>query len=356
MDKVLYVIGAGFSAPLGVPTMRNFLFRSKDLYFSNPEKYQHFQKVFETITNLSKIKNYYDADLFNIEEILSIIEMNQFLDGGPLHADFINYIKDVIRSYTPQSEIEDFPGNWEDFLFGKDKTLSLYGYFVATLMGMKFSRKNSDRFTTLRQYDFFAEKETELQTKYSVLSLNYDLVLENVAESINKQYIAKFDLQFNKTSYDPEWDTVHLAKLHGCLDSEEIVPPTWAKGTHKSIVPIWRNAFEALESANHIRFVGYSLPLADSYIKYLLKASVIDSPHLKSIDVICLDGDESVRSRYNDFFKFSGFRFANASVVDYLTALKRSIDSRSRNQKGVVSTIFLEEVHEDFFKNCNYNK
>ena len=33
MEKITYVLGAGFSAPLGIPVMRDFLTKSKDLYF-----------------------------------------------------------------------------------------------------------------------------------------------------------------------------------------------------------------------------------------------------------------------------------------------------------------------------------
>lgn len=352
MDKVVYIVGAGFSAPLGVPTMGNFLFKSKDLYFSDVEKYKHFEQVFNVINRLSVTKNYYDSDLFNIEEILSVIEMNQFLDGSRLDVDFIDYIKDVIRHYTPEypSIGGNLPGNWEEWLFGKSQTLSLYGYFVSSLMGLKFERRKSNKIVTMRAFDFTANKEVQPETRYSVLSLNYDMVLENVAEAINDQYISESEIKFNKDSYDSTWDSTHLSKLHGCLSNAEIVPPTWAKGTHESIVPIWKNAFSILRQANHIRFVGYSLPVADSYIKYLLKASVIETPHLKSIDVICLDGDGAAKSRYDDFFEFSNYRFKNGSVIDYLNELKEQVNMIENRKQNCVSTAYLEAAHEEFFK------
>jgi hypothetical protein len=354
MDKVAYIIGAGFSAPLGIPTMGNFLFKSKDLYFSDVEKYKHFEQVFDAINKLSITKNYYDSDLFNIEEILSVIEMNQFLDGSKLDVDFIDYIKDVIRHYTPLYENigDTLPGNWEDWLFGKSQTLSLYGYFVSSLMGLRYERKESNKIVTGRTYDFTATNEDLEKTKYSVISLNYDLVLENVAEAISNQYLSKESIQFKKDGHDSTWSSTHLAKLHGCLNSSEIVPPTWAKGTHESIIPIWKNAFRLLGEANHIRFVGYSLPVADSYIKYLLKASVIDAPHLKSIDVICLDSDGSTKSRYDNFFEFNNYRFVNGSVIDYFKSLKGYIDSGNNRRQGFVDTAYLERAHESFISNA----
>lgn len=42
-DKVVYLFGAGFSAPLGLPVMSNFLMKSKDLYVSDPERYRTFK-------------------------------------------------------------------------------------------------------------------------------------------------------------------------------------------------------------------------------------------------------------------------------------------------------------------------
>ncbi|MDF1644513.1 MAG: hypothetical protein P1U80_10050 [Pseudomonadales bacterium] len=354
MEKVVYIIGAGFSAPLGIPVMGNFLFKSKDLYFDNPDKYAHFNQVFETINKLSVTKNYYDCDLFNIEEILSIIEMNEFLEGKKLKVDFINYIKNVVSAYTPASQDIDknLPSNWEDFLFGRNQDIALYGYFVASLMGLIFEKRKSNQIVTMRSHDFMAGISPQQQARYAVLSLNYDMILENMASAINEQYINDCRIEFNKLSYDSSWSSTHLAKLHGCLSNDEIVPPTWAKGTHDSIVPVWKNAFQLLNDANHIRFIGYSLPVADSYIKYLLKAAVIDAPHLKSLDVICMDNDGATKSRYDNFFEFNNYRFKNGSVTNYLQVLKDQVHSRKNIKKDYVSTSHLETAHETFMNNA----
>ena len=73
MEKITYVLGAGFSAPLGIPVMRDFLTKSKDLYFFDTARYMHFQQVFDLIRDLSVAKDYFDTDLFNIEKVLSIL-------------------------------------------------------------------------------------------------------------------------------------------------------------------------------------------------------------------------------------------------------------------------------------------
>jgi hypothetical protein len=351
MDKVVYVLGAGFSAPLGIPVMGNFLFKSKDLYFSNEAKFPHFSEVFDTIKDLSVAKNYYQSDLFNIEEILSILEMKEFIEVNKLKDEFIQYIRDVITNYTPEFPSMNAPraSNWENFLFGSKNKYSPYGYFISAILGLIYKRENSDSFNTSRTYDFTANISPHSPTKYSILSLNYDLVPETVNKFISSSYVSKCDLSFEKKEYDPKWNKCHLVKLHGCVDDGSIVPPTWAKGTHEGIIPIWKNAYKILQDANHIRFIGYSLPTSDSYLKYLLKAAVIDAPHLKSIDVITLDNNEEAKNRYDEFFEFTNYKFKDASVTDYFQELEEIINRRiPRGTDKTIRCDVLEEAHNNF--------
>jgi hypothetical protein len=121
MDKVVYLLGAGFSAPLGLPVVSNFRIKSYELFARDPEKFSHFQEVFDRINDLSRIKNFYDANLYNIEEILSLLEMEQHLEGKRLAESFIKYIVDVVSHYTPAIEPHQpgqLPGNWQHWLFG----------------------------------------------------------------------------------------------------------------------------------------------------------------------------------------------------------------------------------------------
>jgi NAD-dependent SIR2 family protein deacetylase len=52
-DKVVYLLGAGFSAPLGLPVMSNFRMKSEEMFASDPKAYPHFENVFKTIKELS---------------------------------------------------------------------------------------------------------------------------------------------------------------------------------------------------------------------------------------------------------------------------------------------------------------
>jgi hypothetical protein len=85
------------------------------------------------------------------------------------------------------------------------------------------------------------------------------MVPKHFASFINEHYEADktvgFDDQLSKAAGNRG---PVLAKLHGSADSGVIVPPTWAKGTHRRIAPTWKKAFEVLENSNQIRFIGYS--------------------------------------------------------------------------------------------------
>ena len=96
--------------------------------------------------------------------------------------------------------------------------------------------------------------------------------------------------------------------------------------------------------------IGYSLPVADSYIKYLLRAAVVENPHLKSFDVLCLDPDQSVHRRYSDFVVFPNFRFMHASVEEYLQKLHDKMTSGRPNWPDQIGLNRLEEAHNEFFR------
>lgn len=334
--RVVYMLGAGFSAPLGLPVMSTFLSKSKDLYFSDPEAYSHFATVFQAIDKMSVAKNFFEADLFNIEEILSILEMESFTAGARFSDAFQKYICDTISDLTPPIEpYGPLPGNWRDFVYGRDGRWRQYGTFVGALCGFKFSRRNDDVVV--------AVQEPPEEVEYSVITLNYDRVLETVPEFLAEIYGLPKDAGFRRAPSKPADNRPLLAKLHGSVELGAVVPPTWSKGSHGDVVADWAAALEALRQANHIRVIGYSLPTSDAYVRYLLKAAAVGSQHLKTFDVINLDTYEDVQARYDAFINFNFYRFASSSTERYLEKLDghRSKNPRARE---------LEYAHEGFMR------
>lgn len=367
MDRVVYFLGAGFSAPLGLPLMSNFMRKAKELYDSNPSEHEHFEEVFQTIDQLSVSKNYYRTDLFNIEEILSILEMRELLRGEAkvkkVKRQFIKYISDVIEHYTPSIrgyEENTLPSNWEGVLFGnirsdtpyKLRSQAWYGYFVAHLLGLQFHRPAMNKTPVELEYSRIPEPNV----LYWVVTVNYDLILETYAnyikETFSKQGLgSEPDAKFLTAANIGEgiMSNPFLAKLHGSVDTQTLVPPTWNKAIGEDVIPQWRFAAQLLANANHVRIVGYSLPTTDIYMKYLLRSAVVDTLRLKSIDVLCLDQDGSVRERYDEFIDFGRYRFVSGSILDYLETLT----ARQVNYGDVYASTLamdkLENAHEEFF-------
>lgn len=250
-----------------------------------------------------------------------------------------------MRSYSDLYEIMEIraSGKHQALTTWVDRSLTLRLKVTDSAPNVA-SEKNSSR-------KFGSVVSSDIDARYSILSLNYDLVLERISRYISELYPSADELKFEKDAYDRTWESCRLTKLHGCASESKIVPPTWAKGTHPEIVPVWSNALSILEDANNIRFIGYSLPVADSYIKYLLKASIANSKHLKSIDVVCLDWDGTVRSRFEDFVDFKGLRFKNAGVLDYFDGIRDATRNKVvTNHSNPIEFNFdkLEASHESF--------
>lgn len=351
MEKIVYLLGAGFSAPLGLPLVNDFLIKAKDMHALHVEKYGHFAKVFQNISEMHVAKSYFHTDLFNIEEILSILEMREQIARSDTRL-FITFLKDVIEFYTPDiPRLSIESANWWTSVFDGTSRWTPYFTFVANLLGLNirvFERQDHG----LTSYRFDARPITNPRARYNIISLNYDRVLEEMSNVIvelanGKKLTNGLCVKFPINSDNGA--VVGLAKLHGSVDSGDIIAPTWNKGLTEQLVCVWDAALRMLSDANQIRIIGYSLPISDAYIKYLLKSAVINAPHLKRIDVLCLDGDGKVKSRYDEFIEFSYYRFMNSSTEEYLGSLQDMTNCSGNVSERKIAYSQLEHVHKNFF-------
>jgi hypothetical protein len=342
MEKIVYILGAGFSAPLGLPVMSNFLEKARDQYFAHPDTYDYFKEIEDEMNQIHKAANYYQTNVFNIEDILSILEFRAHLDdsgNGEQRLDsFKRYLSKVIEFYTPTNELHENP----DSLFPGGKW-NKYIHFVAAIMNCHFHNLRSPEIifgygNTSHIFNDFESKDH----CYSVITFNYDLVLESVQEHFKNFQSTR---QFHRSIIiDNPRNQIRYAKLHGSINNE-IIPPTWNKGLNSKILSDWKVAYKALSEANQIRILGYSLPITDTYFRYMLRATTIDAPHLRWIDVICKDDHGSVKKSYDDFIKYPKYRFVSAAIEEYLTQNKLYDDNKGHN------FFELEQAHETFFRN-----
>ena len=355
MESVVYILGAGFSAPLGLPVMANFLEKAKDLYFKDPTKFSYFNEVFREINHLYKIAGFFKSDLFNIEEILSILEMKSSLAGKFDEGLFTKFISDVISAYTPEikppPDLITTPQNWPISVYRSQDGWSDYLRFTYGLFNLKVTPER-DRYDRPSAFHFDSNLS---HSRYSVITLNYDLVLEKAIERLlqcTRIYGNSQKPHFQREqSGDLILDklAVPLAKLHGSTDSNDITPPTWNKSLDEKVKASWQLAYKVLSNANHIRILGYSLPTTDAYVRYLLKSAILENHHLKSLDVICKGA--SVKSNFDEFIQFHKYRYFNVDIKQYLDPYSVTrFGGDPVSNDGSLGFYFLEELHALFAK------
>lgn len=321
-EKIVYILGAGFSAPMGIPVVSNFLIRSKDLFFTDPDRYGNFQRVFDTIAEMGRAKSYFSVNLFDIEEVLSILEMQDYGEKAGNRRIFKRYLRDVISACTPDTAPppSSLPrGQWSQHLFAS-QMWRRYCYFVASLFNLRvtasYRHPGPVRIT--------ADVDPAPSASYAIITLNYDMIMERCLELVRGQFSRppSIEFGFEVTSDATQFSrrgVVPLAKLHGSSADVTIVPPTWNKNAASpSVRTAWRVAYQVLSEATQIRILGYSLPATDSYIRYLLEATAMKAPHLKAFDIACLDPTGEVQERYRRLVTFFRARFGQIDIASYL--------------------------------------
>jgi hypothetical protein len=355
LEKIVYILGAGFSAPLGLPVMSNFIEKSKDMYFTSDNQFQHFDAIYKLIREVAYLKNFINSDLHNIEEILSILEMGHLVgDNGKEIENYKTFIKDVIQFYTPKIELErqtQQQSNWLTTAFGQNKLINYYAYFILSLLQVKIGQATDQDFRESKYYySEFSESNNNID--YGIITLNYDLIIENTLNFLNDNYPLrdkrKFEIE-NTSNNNIENNKLKIAKLHGCILSD-IIPPTWNKSSSQSnyVRNAWKLAYEMLVNANQIRIIGYSMPLSDSYIKYLLSIAFKNSMHLKKIDVLTLDSDDTTYLRYQKLFSFPKFQLKNCKFEDFLMRTYETESLHNRvtrsSKKNPIHTYNISEI------------
>lgn len=318
MNNILFILGAGFSAPLGIPTISNFMQKAKDMLQSDSKKYGHFNDILGKVTSLSHAKNYAHCNLDNIEEVLSILDMEAFTSGEDYSPQFKNFICDVIKHYTPPLHIQvrtKDPSSWYHTLLGGSRENKSdhqrYYEFVSLLLNLHYI-SSGDGIHCIQHMDS--------DYRFAIVTLNYDIVIESLVGEINHRLHPEKQIQvassFNgECNYFGTEYSLTIAKLHGSI-SGDIVPPTWNKARRKEIESAWKLARRLISAANYIVIVGYSMPQNDNYMRYLLINGLMHETNLKGICVV--NNDNNISQRYNDIFDAKRLKVTGLDTVDYL--------------------------------------
>lgn len=346
MEHVVYLLGAGFSAELGIPVVANFLEVAKDLYRKDRERFGRFRPVFDRMRGLGHVKNFMHFDLDDVEEVLSLLQMESVLTSGTGARDFARLMGEVVRATTPPAPVFPLASKADGDVitaFESTRPWRTYLWFAASLLGVGLvypTRDSEIRRTVVR---------SARAARYTLITMNYDLVLETAFDVL--EGIASDKAEGSAPERPP------ILKLHGCVAKGNIIAPTANKSLGSAVKSDWKAAFTALREATHLRVIGYSLPTTDASMRYLLGSALSKAENPKSFDVLCKDANGIVRTRYQTMFPGRRLRFAgNVDTGAYLSALfgrgsaPFNNDSPSPRRSAWTSGS-VEEAHAGFFRN-----
>ena len=330
--KNVYVLGAGFSADAGAPLMNDFFSRARNLRDNPdsalaPKEWDVFGRVIQYRFELDKALAKVFVDLDNIEQLFGYLEMELRLSPGA-NADLRKDMTYLITRTLEATSNKPLSVNQNTVLVGPIKgtrwqyTFSgnQYGFFVGIASGLWNPAKQKDGHSV-----------------DSIISFNYDLVLEREMSSLGIAPVYECTGAAYYSEFPATQHGLRLLKMHGsanwlhcprcnilwvfppektntfdlpgrvCPSCRQlglsciIVPPTWNKGIEAGfILPVWKQALHELMSAGRIFIVGYSLPDADQFFKYLLGLALSKNTALTEIHIV--SDSSKIRERFEALF------------------------------------------------------
>lgn len=349
-DHTVFILGAGFSAAGGVPTLATFLQSVREFHDDPDSKVSaalraRYERVLAARHRMGRCRDSLRLDLDNVETLFGLIDMEELVT--PLSRDdraSSDDIKHVLahtvhRTYTRTARMarvrldasrvhEVWGADWISALHkaqGGGGTPSVadalfvdmpfYDYVVGMMTGL-FESKTRASFTS------------------AILTFNYDTVIEQSLLALGYGV----DYGVTRAPYKGTARTgavanrVRVLKLHGSANwayvqmkntrahvyddytqlpkdaTPILVPPTWRKGDVTELMKeTWAAAAEELARATRVVIIGYSAPETDAHFKHLMANALAANAGLYSLAVIdwapTTDAAPSItQQRYYDLF------------------------------------------------------
>lgn len=354
-NKNVFILGAGFSNPVGLPSISEFYNLIKIIYLDKKHELNDFlSKSFEGVIEYRNTLNSVSAkttiDLDNIETLFSYLDMDCECGDGAcveirrkLVYTIINTLDISTKfSYVDALEstisIKDYLGK-ENVRFGAGKetnfNLNIYEYFACLISGIIGSRDCA-----------YTDRDT-------IITFNYDIILDSIflAQHIPVFYgfgeNKKGDIRYLKLHGSANWSKCNecgkikvipvypkdLLKCDTCADAilePLIVPPTWNKSEYRNeINEIWKTALEEIKKARKIFIIGYSRPNTDLFFEYLMSLGLKDNNDIEKIVVV--DRDVSLE---------------RASVEK--EEIKFYLEELDKKYKSLLNSNFIKNRHYEF--------
>lgn len=298
-DHNVYILGAGFSAPRGLPVISDFMIAMRDAHPWLVEKKRRqeaeaIEQVLQYRLRSTPAAYRISIDLENIEELFSLADTDERKLSRQIRlaiAATIDYRRSIIDEPTTSFQCKDeklLPESWRSLgkVQGEHKCYSvpMYSFFVQSMLGSWLDARNHN----------------------AILTFNYDCLVDDALDRLG--YRVDYNLRSSSGAKPVGANDVKLLKLHGSInwarDSAskspvtvkpdykrvvrdelipELVPPTWRKLLAKDIIPVWNSALVEIEQATRIVIIGFSMPDTDLHFKYLLASGLTKNLSLREI-------------------------------------------------------------------------
>lgn len=318
-DHNVYILGAGFSRPAGVPLLNDFLMemRSSLNWLSNANRRSELQAIRDVLIFRKSASGAALRVNLNVENIEDLFSLAAASGQNPLAETVSTAIAATLsyarRTPAPHALLVSVkrgikvPETWEERV-GATDVIKYMAPFYDLCAGMLVGR-----WCQPRRY-----------MKNTVLTFNYDTVLEESLSNIGVK--CSYGFEHSSVEYDKsakhvtrkaENNALPVHKLHGSVNWATplkergklrvfgsyddllkanrqvlLIPPTWRKTFGGPLTSIWDAAVKALTEATQIIIIGFSIPPTDIHFKYLLAAGLQENISLRKI--YCLNPDATV--------------------------------------------------------------
>lgn len=291
--NVTLFVGAGFSAPFGLPTMSNFFVHADDSERINDED----RALIRNIKRDAQMANsFFESSITNLEDVLSFYEIKNRLDLDD-SKNKSNAFKKIIRKIysSPSGSFENY---WERY-----RPLD-------SLLGSKLTEFNNNLTIITTNYDLNIESAcyilgrpcnptipldrlTALSLKVGELYSTTGIPLLKLHGSVNWVEGSGGKIMIDDNLVKSAFSSNQIPIPRACLndfnpgDYPVIIPPSFLKpDLIDPMKIIWKEAAKALSESHYIAFIGYSFPQSDKEMKYFLATALTFNSNLRKIFIV----------------------------------------------------------------------
>jgi hypothetical protein len=335
MSDTVFIFGAGASAEAGAPVMSNFLDVARDLYLSgrlDEPTAVDFARVFKGVAALNDVYAKAAIDTDNIEAVFAAFEMAQLFGKLPrvTNEDDIRALIASLRRLIVETleRSLSFPVTTPNATPPGIEPPSAYKRMVTALCAPGAVDVSQHTFITfnydlaldyaLRWHDISVDyglaSEQRTQGKPLLLKLhgsvnwtacsNCGVGVYHLDKALTQPRAsgAPFEIAAGRASLRVARQLrtfVHCNSSHCGTGEALLVPPTWSKAEHhRTIARVWRHAARELETARNVIIVGYSLPDADAFFRYLYALGTVSDTRIERFWVVDCDPSDRFRERF----------------------------------------------------------